>query len=223
MIVVTVHLTRPCQFCGKTKKSFFFFFLGCVLARQSSPVVLLLFPVAVVVASLALVDTPAVQSAAVALTVSEAADAAMADESRVGLLLSADALVGVVAVLTRLWLIVLAVVAMAVLIVAVVRELIAAVRADEAALELVARERHLLTVEARLGCSRAVLAEESLDAHEPLVDLIGAGRESRALPADEALKALLKVGLPRVPAADVAVRFRILCACHLVLLGACAE
>jgi hypothetical protein len=28
----------------------------------------------------------------------------------------------------------------------------------------------------------------------------------------------LKVGLPRVPAADVAVRFLILCACHLVLL-----
>jgi hypothetical protein len=178
--------------------------------------VLLLFPVAVAVASLALVDAAALQSAAVALAISEAADAAVANESRVGLLLSADALVGVVALLTGLWLIAL----ILVLIVAVVRELIVAVLTDEAALELVARERGLLTVEARLGCRRAVLAEESLDAHEPLVDLIGAGWQSRALPADEALKALLKVGLPRVPAADVAVRFLVLCACHLVLLGA---
>jgi hypothetical protein len=186
--------------------------------------VLLLLTVAVIVRALTLVDAAAVQSAAVALAVSEAANAAVADESRVGLLLSADALVGVVAVLTGLWLIalilVLTVVAVAVLIVAAVRELIVAVLTDEAALELVARERGLLTVEARLGCGRAVLAEESLDAHEPLVDLIGAGWQSRALPADEALKALLKVGLPRVPAADVAVRFLVLCACHLVLLGA---
>jgi len=188
----------------------------------SSPVVLLVTPV-VVVPALTLVDAPAVQSTAVTLAVSKATDAAVADESRVGLLLSADALVGVVAVLTGLWLIVLAVVAVAVLIVAVVSELRVAARAEESAVPLVTRERHLLAVETRLGGSRAVLAEESLDAHEPLVDLVGTGRQSRALPADEALKALLKVGLPRVPATDVAVRFLILCACHLVLLGAGAE
>ena len=206
-------LRIPSNFHADKKR--FFFFFGIWVCARGSPVVVLLLALVVIVA-LALVDAAAVEGSTVALTVCKTADATVANQSGVLLVLCAHALVGVATLLTGPAVLV----AVAVLVAAVVArlwwwvQLVLALLADEPVLELVERERLLLAVVAGFGRLLKVLAEESLEVHKPAIELIAVGRQLDTRVAGKALLSHLQRVLPGVAATQVAVRFLKPCGRH---------
>jgi hypothetical protein len=162
--------------------------------------------------ALALVDAAAVKSATVSLAVREAADAAMAKQTCILLLLCTDTAVLALALLAPPVFLCLTVAGVAVaaatleLFAAAIDVLLEALSADLAAFVVVKMEGRLLTVEARLRLLSEVGTKEPLEAHEAVPESIAVGRdEGTAVAVEVTVFPLLHVGRVGVVVADVAV------------------